>query len=111
YTLLVTNAGPSSATSVTVTDNLPAGLTYVSASGSGWSCSFSAPTVTCTMPTLNVGAAPAIQIVATAPITPGLVLTNTATVNAATYPNTPATSSSVVVKVQYRIFAPIVRKP
>ncbi|GIV83010.1 MAG: hypothetical protein KatS3mg052_0017 [Candidatus Roseilinea sp.] len=111
YTLLVTNAGPSSATSVTVTDNLPAGLTYVSASGSGWSCSFSAPTVTCTTPTLSVGAAPAIQIVATAPVTPGLVLTNTATVNAATHPNTPASSNSVVVKVQYRIFAPIVRKP
>ncbi len=111
YTLLVTNAGPSSATSITVTDSLPAGLTYVSAGGSGWSCSFSAPTVTCTTPTLSVGAAPAIQIVATAPVTPGLVLTNTATVNAATYPNTPATSNSVVVKVQYRVFAPIVRKP
>ncbi len=111
YTLLVTNTGPSSATSVTVTDNLPAGLTYVSATGSGWSCSFSAPTVTCTTSTLSVGAAPAIQIVATAPITPGLVLTNTATVNAATYPNTPVTSNSVVVKVQYRAYAPIALRP
>ncbi|MGQ9890129.1 MAG: DUF11 domain-containing protein, partial [Aggregatilineales bacterium] len=111
YTLLVTNSGPSSAASVTVTDNLPAGLIYVSAGGSGWSCSFSAPTVTCTAATLSVGAAPAIQIAATAPVTAGTVLTNTASVNAATHPNTPANSNSVVVKVQYRVYAPIVRKP
>ncbi|MDW8396424.1 MAG: choice-of-anchor Q domain-containing protein, partial [Anaerolineae bacterium] len=110
YTLQVTNTGPSTASFVTVTDNLPAGLVFVSASGAGWSCSFSAPTVTCTRPTLSVGAAPAIQIVATAPVTPGLVLTNTATVNAATFPNTPVTSNSVSVKVQFRVFAPIVRK-
>ncbi len=111
YTLLVTNTGPSSASFVTVTDNLPAGVTYVSASGSGWSCSFSAPTVTCTAGTLSVGAAPAIQIVATAPITGGLTLTNTASVTAATHPSTPVNSNSVTVKVQYRVFAPIVRKP
>ncbi|MGQ9815673.1 MAG: hypothetical protein ACUVR3_11090, partial [Candidatus Roseilinea sp.] len=31
-------------------------VSYVSASGNGWSCSFSAPTVTCTAATLSVGA-------------------------------------------------------
>jgi uncharacterized repeat protein (TIGR01451 family) len=111
YTILVTNNGPSPAANVVVTDVLPAGLTFVSASGSGWTCSFSAPTVTCTRPTLTVGAAQAIQIVASAPVTPGLVLTNTAVVNAATFPNTPVTSNSVVVKVQFRAFLPIARLP
>jgi uncharacterized repeat protein (TIGR01451 family)/CSLREA domain-containing protein len=111
YTILVTNNGPSPAANVVVTDVLPAGLTFVSAGGSGWTCSFSAPTVTCTRPTLTVGAAPAIQIVATAPVTPGLMLTNTAVVNAATFPNTPVTSNSVVVKVQFRAFLPIARLP
>jgi uncharacterized repeat protein (TIGR01451 family)/CSLREA domain-containing protein len=111
YTILVTNSGPSSATSVTVTDNLPAGLTFVSATGSGWSCSNSGQTVTCTVSSLSMGAAPAIQIVASAPVTPGLVLTNTAVVNAATFPNTPVTSNSVVVKVQFRAFLPIARLP
>jgi uncharacterized repeat protein (TIGR01451 family)/CSLREA domain-containing protein len=111
YTILVTNSGPSSANSVTVTDNLPAGLTFVSATGSGWSCSNSGQTVTCTVSSLSMGAAPAIQIVASAPVTPGLVLTNTAVVNAATFPNTPVTSNSVVVKVQFRAFLPIARRP
>jgi uncharacterized repeat protein (TIGR01451 family) len=111
YTILVTNNGPSPAANVVVTDVLPAGLTFVSATGSGWSCSNSGQTVTCTVSSLSMGAAPAIQIVASAPVTPGLVLTNTAVVNAATFPNTPVTSNSVVVKVQFRAFLPIVRRP
>jgi len=111
YTILVTNNGPSPAANVVVTDVLPAGLTFVSATGSGWSCGNSGQTVTCTVSSLSVGAAPAIQIVASAPVTPGLVLTNTAVVNAATFPNTPVTSNSVVVKVQFRAFLPIARLP
>jgi uncharacterized repeat protein (TIGR01451 family) len=49
YTLRVTNSG-SAATSgvVTVTDVLPAGLTYASSAGGGFSCSASGQTVTCT---------------------------------------------------------------
>ena len=83
----------------------------LNASGSGWTCGNSGQTVTCTVSSLSVGAAPAIQIVATAPVTPGLVLTNTAVVNAATHPNTPVNSNSVSVKVQFRAFLPIVRRP
>jgi len=110
YTILVTNNGPSIATDVIVTDNLPTGLTSISATGSGWLCNVSGLTVTCTRPTLDVGSAPAIQIVATVPATPGLVLTNTATVNSATHPNTPVNSNSVSVKVQFRFFMPIARR-
>ncbi len=40
YTFRVSNAGPSVATGpLTITDHLPTGLTFVSASGSGWTCS------------------------------------------------------------------------
>jgi hypothetical protein len=67
--------------------------------------------VTCTVSSLSVGAAPAIQIVASAPVTPGLVLTNTAVVSSDTYPGTPVNSNVVSVKVQFRAFLPIARRP
>jgi hypothetical protein len=35
---------------VTVTDTLPAGLTYVAGAGFGWTCSAAEQTVTCTNP-------------------------------------------------------------
>jgi large repetitive protein len=48
WQILVRNAGPGTATGVSVSDIMPAGLTYVSASGSGWSCSAVGSVVTCT---------------------------------------------------------------
>ncbi|MFN8571509.1 MAG: hypothetical protein U0132_05580 [Gemmatimonadaceae bacterium] len=51
YTLTVTNVGAGATTAaIAVTDVLPNGLTYVSATGSGWSCSVASQTVTCTHP-------------------------------------------------------------
>src|SRR5256712_2190391 len=38
YTVTVTNSGPSTAANVQVTDNLPAGVTFQTASGTGWTC-------------------------------------------------------------------------
>ena len=79
YTIGVTNNGPSTAASVTVTDTLPSGVAYVSSSGTGWSCSHSAGVVTCTRASLVVGAAPSITITTTAPSVTGDI-TNNATV-------------------------------
>jgi uncharacterized repeat protein (TIGR01451 family) len=51
YTLTVSNVGNVATTGpLTVTDNLPTGLTFVSASGTGWSCSATGPVVTCGNP-------------------------------------------------------------
>src|SRR5690349_16040160 len=48
YTLTVSNAGPGATTgTITVTDTLPAGLTFASGTGSGWSCSANGQAVTC----------------------------------------------------------------
>src|SRR5262249_35058045 len=61
YTVSVKNAGPSTASSVIVTDTPPAGVKVVSASGAGWICSVTAA-VTCTRTSLPVGAAPDISL-------------------------------------------------
>ncbi|MEH3034376.1 MAG: isopeptide-forming domain-containing fimbrial protein [Aeromicrobium erythreum] len=47
YVLGVANAGPSTATSVTITDELPSGLTYEGFRGTGWDCDEASGTVTC----------------------------------------------------------------
>jgi uncharacterized repeat protein (TIGR01451 family) len=49
YTLLLQNIGDASAASpLTVTDSLPSSVTFVDANGSdGWTCSYTAPTVSC----------------------------------------------------------------
>ncbi len=92
YTLNVSNAGPSTATSVSVSDTLPAGASLVSASGSGWACS-GTTTVTCTRASLSVGAAPAITIAINAPVSPGSA-TNTASVSSAVNDPSAANNSS-----------------
>ncbi|MBL0213438.1 MAG: OmpA family protein [Myxococcales bacterium] len=79
YTVAVTNLGPSNAAGITVTNTLPAGTTFTSATGTGWACSAAVLVVTCTRATLVPGAAPPITIVATMPATGGVV-TDTATV-------------------------------
>jgi uncharacterized repeat protein (TIGR01451 family) len=51
YTLTVTNKGPGPTQgTITVTDNLPSGITYQSVTGTGWSCSggVGSNSVTCT---------------------------------------------------------------
>jgi uncharacterized repeat protein (TIGR01451 family) len=49
YSLVVTNNSLSAvAGTTTVTDTLPAGLTYVGGTGTGWSCSAAGQVVTCT---------------------------------------------------------------
>ena len=88
YLLAVTNDGPNSATSISVADMLPAGLTNVSATGNGWTCGAPVSGVlTCTRPSLGVATAPLITILATAPA--GGPLSNTAAVSSFTAdPNT-----------------------
>lgn len=59
YTLTVSNHGPDTATGVTLTDPLPAGETFVSASAG---CTAAAQAVTCALPDLASGAQEAATI-------------------------------------------------
>jgi uncharacterized repeat protein (TIGR01451 family) len=90
YTLTVHNNGPQAATgTTTVTDTIPSGLTYVSASGTGWTCGFSAPTVTCTTSSSVADGAslPAITVGVTVDAGAPASVDNTATVANAIFDN------------------------
>ncbi len=64
YTLTVRNAGTLATSGpIVVTDTLPAGLTFVSAAGAGWSCNASGQTVTCSYSaSLPVGATASFEL-------------------------------------------------
>jgi len=81
YDLVVTNNGPANATGLTVTDNVPAGLTVTGVSSPAGSCSAVGNAVTCTRATLNDGAAWTIHVHVMASATdPGATYNNTASV-------------------------------
>ncbi|MDQ1722663.1 MAG: large repetitive protein, partial [Pseudonocardiales bacterium] len=92
YQLSVTNLGPSSAAGpITIDDPLPAGSSFVSASGAGWSCDPIAAatvgaTLHCTLPgPLGVGAAPAaVSVTVAIASAQTAAVTNTASVGAPT---------------------------
>ncbi len=98
YQLVVTDNGPSDAANLSVTDTLPAGVTFVSAAGAGWTCTnVGNVSATCTLPALAAGAtAPSITIVVTAPAQ-AASLSNTASVAATTADPNPANNTSTAV--------------
>ncbi|MEA2162302.1 MAG: hypothetical protein QOK37_429 [Thermoanaerobaculia bacterium] len=92
YTLTATNYGSASAAAVTITDNIPAGTSFVSQTG----CSGTGP-VTCNVGTLPSGATSAAFTITVVPNTPGTV-SNVATVTytGATNPNSSETVRTLV---------------
>jgi uncharacterized repeat protein (TIGR01451 family) len=78
YTLVITNNGPATATGVAVTDTLPAGVTFVTATVSQGSCNQSGSVVTCTIGSLTISSTTNVTI--TVAINPSTrnILTNTA---------------------------------
>lgn len=92
YTITVTNDGPAIAIDTIVTDTLPAGTTYQSATPSQGTCS-GTTTVTCSLGNLNAGASATITLVVTLPSTAGPV-ENTATVTSSNVDSNPANNTS-----------------
>ncbi len=108
YTVTVTNHGPAGATGVTLTDPLPAGVTFVSVIASQGSCGQAAGVVTCSLGDLAVATSAQVTIVGTA-ATAGTKV-NTATVTSAGTELNPAdnsASASVTVPAPPRITTPV----
>ncbi len=85
YTISAFNSGPSSACLLTVTDPLPPGTTFLSASGTGWTCSQASGTVTCIRDNAPGDTSlPSITIQVTAPNVT-TTLTNTVTASSNTF--------------------------
>lgn len=98
FTITVTNNGPQTATGVTVTDPVPAGLTNVTATSGGASCTVTG-TITCAVPDMAVGQSVQIQVTGTVQATrdPGAALTNTATVTGTRTDTNPANNTATAI--------------
>ncbi|MBK8323042.1 MAG: DUF11 domain-containing protein [Betaproteobacteria bacterium] len=108
YSLVVNNtlgAAPTSGT-ITVTDTLPAGLTFVTATGTGWSCLHAAGVVTCTSSAvIAAGATSANPITLTVTVGPTAVpnVTNNATVSGG---GEPAVNNGNNAAADYTVVSP-----
>jgi uncharacterized repeat protein (TIGR01451 family) len=92
FALQVTNKGKDTATGVTLTDTLPAGVAFVSTNPSQGTCGQAAGVVTCNLGSLADNAIATVSVVVTPPA-PG-PLTNSASVSAGEADPTPADNTS-----------------
>ncbi|WP_426621383.1 DUF7507 domain-containing protein [Microbacterium sp. As-52] len=111
FTIGVTNNGPQTATGVTVTDPIPAGITNVRVDSGDVTCTVTA-TVSCAVPDMAVGQSTEIKITGTLSPSgdPGASLSNTATVSGTrTDPNLANNTASVVSTISAQTDVSIVK--
>ena len=109
YNLTVSNAGPDSALNTILTDNLPVGLSFVSATPTQGSCGHTVQVVTCTLGDIASAGTVSIQLVASA--TSSGVKSNTASVSSNTadpWSANNSASASTTVNPIPKIFMPLV---
>ena len=99
------NAGPSSATGATLTDNLPSGSTYNNAFPSQGSCSQASGTVTCTFGTIASGA-DAIAVISIRQPAAGSITNNASVTSTVTDPQTANNSASAGTTVNAAVGYP-----
>jgi uncharacterized repeat protein (TIGR01451 family) len=110
YAIAAADIGKQAATSVVITDPLPAGVTFVNASAlqlvctngkcsNQASCSFANNTVTCTAPSMTLLTPVAVAITVKVTATSGTKIKNTATVSSANPEGSGNTTSSATTTV------------
>jgi uncharacterized repeat protein (TIGR01451 family) len=100
YTVTATNAGPSAAASVTLTETVPAGMTFVSVNqttGPTFNCTGTGPVV-CTIASFAAGTTASFQFTFNVPLsTPaGTQTSNTVTISSTTLDPNPANNTASV---------------
>jgi uncharacterized repeat protein (TIGR01451 family) len=100
YTVRVQNLGVANATGATITDTLPAGVTFVSATATQGSCSQAALVVTCALGTLNAGITATATITVTAPGTSNSLSNTASTTSGVTDPFLSNNSATLLTFVQ-----------
>jgi uncharacterized repeat protein (TIGR01451 family) len=108
YTLTVTNNSPSAYTGVTLTDTLPSGVTFVSATSSQGACSGSG-TINCTLGELASGATATATIVVK-PTALGTI-TNTATVTGNETDSNPGDNTAMATTTVIGSLGPLTLNP
>ncbi len=99
YTIVVRNDGPSSAPAVTVTDQLPAGVTLNLATSSTGSCTVAGGVVTCALGALASGTSTVLTITVDVPeAMAGQTLANAASVSSTVVDPTPSNASSSITR-------------
>jgi uncharacterized repeat protein (TIGR01451 family) len=98
YTVTAANAGPANALNVSLTETVPAGMTFVSVnqtSGPAFACSGTGPIV-CTIATLSAGANATFQFTFNVPLSlaPGTTSSDTATITSSTPDGNPANNTA-----------------
>jgi uncharacterized repeat protein (TIGR01451 family) len=100
YTLVATNNGPSAATGVTVSDPLPASLTFVSATSSQGTVNYGGGTLTVSLGSLANGASATVNVVTTVATSATGTVTNVATISGnETDPNLANNTSTVTTTI------------
>jgi uncharacterized repeat protein (TIGR01451 family) len=104
YGISAFNLGKQAASSVTITDPLPAGVTFVSAKASQpgpgtVGCTFANNTVSCTAPSMTLFTPITVKIVVSVQAAPGTKIKNTATVSSANPEGEGITQSTAVTFV------------
>jgi len=107
YTLTVSNAGPDVAQTVVLTDTLPVGVSYVSATPTQGTCGQGSGVVTCNLGDLSTGSSLHIELIVTS-LTAG-VKTNQASVAAGTSdPYMLNNSASETTSVVFGTYLPLI---